>query len=202
MLGLLLFSCLWWKNTKSVIWTNCIIKNNSNKIQLMMLQKTEPPDSGTVFFPPDYFIIFHYSTTSAWMFTHLWVYICGTVISALIQSFVVHYVVIICALTRSPVLQHSKLLKSLLWKLSSSLPTHLFSFTPVSLNILIDLHMKSSFPKRDKCQIKKNWVRHAILLCTEPIHCSINVSCQIAIFPCLKCTSLSWPHKRRSSDWR
>ncbi len=100
--------------------------------------------------------MFHYSTTSAWMFTHLCVYICGTVISALIQSFVVHYVVIICALTRSPVLQHSKLLKSLLWKLSSSLPTHLFSFTPVSLNILIDLHMKSSFPKRDKRQKKQN----------------------------------------------
>ncbi len=49
-MGLLLFSCLWWKNTKSVIWTNCIIKNNSNKIQLMILQKPEPPDSGTVFF--------------------------------------------------------------------------------------------------------------------------------------------------------
>ncbi len=47
------------------------------------------------------------------------------------------------------------------------------------------IYMKSSFPKRDKRQI------YAILLCTEPIHCSINVSCQIAIFPCLKCTSLS-----------
>ncbi len=46
-------------------------------------------------------------------------------------------------------------------------------------------YMKSSFPKRDKRQIY-----HAILLCNEPIHCS-NVSCQIAIFPCLKCTSLS-----------
>ncbi len=55
--------------------------------------------------------------------------------------------------------------------------------------------MKSSFPKRDKRQIKKKWVCHAILLRTEPTHCSINVSCQIAIFPCLKCTSLSWPHK-------
>ncbi len=57
------------------------------------------------------------------------------------------------------------------------------------------IHMKSSFPKCDKRQIKKKWVGHAILLCTEPIHCSINVSCQIAIFPCFKCTSLSWPHK-------
>ncbi len=44
-------------------------------------------------------------------------------------------------------------------------------------------------------KFKKKGVRHAILLCTEPIHCSINVSCQITIFPCLKCTSLSWPHK-------
>ncbi len=51
------------------------------------------------------------------------------------------------------------------------------------------LYLKSSFPKRDKRQIEKKWVRHAILLCTEPIHCSINVSCQIAIFPCLKCTA-------------
>ncbi len=47
------------------------------------------------------------------------------------------------------------------------------------------LQMKSSFTKRNKHQIKKKRVRHAILLCTEPIHCSINVSCQIAIFPCL-----------------
>ncbi len=63
-------------------------------------------------------------------------------------------------------------------------------------------HLKSSFPKRDKRQIKKKWVRHAILLCTEPIHCSINVSCQIAIFPCLKCTARcsSFPnrYKRRT----
>ncbi len=48
----------------------------------------------------------------------------------------------------------------------------------------------------------KKWVRHAILLCTEPIHCSINVSCQIAIFPCLKCTARcsSFPnrYKRRT----
>ncbi len=65
----------------------------------------------------------------------------------------------------------------------------------VNVNANIYIYMKSSFPKRDKRQILKKWVRHAILLCTEPIHCSINVSCQIAIFPCLKCTSLSWPHK-------
>ncbi len=45
------------------------------------------------------------------------------------------------------------------------------------------LNMKSSFPKRDKHQIKKKLVRHAILLCTEPIHCSINVSCQICHGP-------------------
>ncbi len=31
------------------------------------------------------------------------------------------------------------------------------------------VYMKSSFPKRDKRQIKKKWVRHAILLSTEPI---------------------------------
>ncbi len=71
-------------------------------------------------------------------------------------------------------------------------------YTPMHVNIegkyvmfiyYIYLYMKSSFPKRDKRQIKKKWVRHAILLCTEPIHCSINVSCQIAIFPCLKCTA-------------
>ncbi len=65
----------------------------------------------------------------------------------------------------------------------------------ISNNYILYIYMKSSFPKRDKRQIKKKRVRHAILLCTEPIHCSINVSCQIAIFPCLKCTSLSWPHK-------
>ncbi len=63
-------------------------------------------------------------------------------------------------------------------------------------------YMKSSFPKRDKRQIKKKLVRHAILLCTEPIHCSINVSCQIARFPCLKCTARcsSFPncYKRRT----
>ncbi len=33
---------------------------------------------------------------------------------------------------------------------------------------------------------KKKWICHVILLCTEPIHCSINVSCQIAIFPLFK----------------
>ncbi len=60
----------------------------------------------------------------------------------------------------------------------------------------IYLYMKSSFPKRDKRQI------YAILLCTEPIHCSINVSCQIAIFPCLKwtarCSSFPNRYKRRT----
>ncbi len=67
------------------------------------------------------------------------------------------------------------------------------------------VYMKSSFPKRDKRQIWKScqkWVRHAILLCTEPIHCSINIACQIAIFPCLKCTARcsSFPnrYKRRT----
>ncbi len=128
------------------------------------------------------------------MFTHLWVYICGTVISALIQSFVVHYVVIICALTRSPVLQHSKLLKSLLWKLSSSLPTHLFSFTPVSLNILIDLHMKSSFPKRDKRQKKKKMsssCHFAVYWTYSLLHQCFMPNRYIS----LKCTSLSWPHR-------
>ena len=46
-------------------------------------------------------------------------------------------------------------------------------------------YLKSSFPKRNKCQIKKKRARAAILLCTEPIHCSVNVSCQSEIFPCL-----------------
>ncbi len=68
--------------------------------------------------------------------------------------------------------------------------------------VCVYIYMKSSFPKRDKRQIKKKWVRHAILLCTEPIHCSFNVSCQIAIFPCLKCTARcsSFPnrYKRRT----
>ncbi len=59
----------------------------------------------------------------------------------------------------------------------------------IYIYIYIYIYMKSSFPKRDKRQIEKKLVRHAILLCTEPIHCSINVSCQIAIFPCLKCTA-------------
>ncbi len=65
------------------------------------------------------------------------------------------------------------------------------------------LYMKSSFPKRDKRQIEKKWVRHAILLCTEPIHCSINVSCQIAIFPCLKCTARcsSFPNRYKRRTW-
>ncbi len=46
-------------------------------------------------------------------------------------------------------------------------------------------------------RIRRNFCLNefVIFLCTEPIYCSINVSCQIAIFPCLKCTSLSWPHK-------
>ncbi len=68
----------------------------------------------------------------------------------------------------------------------------LLSLFKISKNksiLTIYTYMKSSFPKRDKRQIKKKWVRHAILLCTELIHCSINVSCQIAIFPCLKCTA-------------
>ncbi len=72
------------------------------------------------------------------------------------------------------------------------LKTLMKGFDPLQMlitNIYIYIYMKSSFPKRDKRQIKKKWVRHAILLCTEPIHCSINVSCQIAIFPCLKCTA-------------
>ncbi len=54
---------------------------------------------------------------------------------------------------------------------------------------------RALFQNAINAKLKKKWVRHAILLCTEPIHCSINVSCQIAIFHCLKCTSLSWPHK-------
>ncbi|KAK0141946.1 General transcription factor II-I repeat domain-containing protein 2 [Merluccius polli] len=37
------------------------------------------------------------------------------------------------------------------------------------------LQLRSSFPKRNKCQIKKR-VYYAILLCTEPIHCSIYIS--------------------------
>ncbi len=72
----------------------------------------------------------------------------------------------------------------------------------VCVCVCVCIYMKSSFPKRDKRQILKKWVRHAILLCTEPIHCSINVSCQIAIFPCLKCTARcsSFPnrYKRRT----
>ncbi len=51
------------------------------------------------------------------------------------------------------------------------------------------IYMKSSFPKRDKRQIEKKWVRHAIWLCMEPSQCSITVSCQIANISCLKCTA-------------
>ncbi len=61
---------------------------------------------------------------------------------------------------------------------------------------------RALFQNAINAKFKKKWVRHAILLCTEPIHCSINVSCQIARFPCLKCTARcsSFPnrYKRRT----
>ncbi len=81
----------------------------------------------------------------------------------------------------------------ILYILDKILLYQLFLHWMTCIYIYIDIYMKSSFPKRDKHQIKKKWVRHAILLCTEPIHCSINVSCQIAIFPCF--LAVSWPHK-------
>ncbi len=61
---------------------------------------------------------------------------------------------------------------------------------------------RALFQNAINAKFKKKWVCHAILLCTEPIHCSINVSCQIARFPCLKCTARcsSFPnrYKRRT----
>ncbi len=61
---------------------------------------------------------------------------------------------------------------------------------------------RALFQNAINTKFKKKFVRHAILLCTEPIHCSINVLCQIARFPCLECTARcsSFPnrYKRRT----